>query len=59
MSVFDLSNTFNTSDHRKTTYYVSQGRAIRRMVVLYDPIEDLIAENDRRCENMNDGHTVE
>ncbi|KAG2740324.1 hypothetical protein P692DRAFT_201728313 [Suillus brevipes Sb2] len=44
---------------RKTTYYVSQGRAIRRMVVLYDPIEDLIAENDRRCENMNNGHTVE
>ncbi|KAG1863506.1 hypothetical protein C8R48DRAFT_833896 [Suillus tomentosus] len=35
---------------RKTTYYVSQGRAVRRMVVLYDNIEDLIAENDRRCE---------
>ncbi|KAG2747685.1 hypothetical protein P692DRAFT_20737382 [Suillus brevipes Sb2] len=35
---------------RKTTYYVSQGRAIRRMVALYTPIEDLIAENDRRCE---------
>jgi len=31
-------------------YYVSQGRAIRRLVALYTPIEDLIAENDRRCE---------
>ncbi|KAG2096362.1 uncharacterized protein F5147DRAFT_584102 [Suillus discolor] len=36
---------------RKTIYYISQGRAIRRMVALYSPIEDLIAENDRRCEN--------
>ncbi|KAG1854080.1 hypothetical protein C8R48DRAFT_610164 [Suillus tomentosus] len=36
---------------RKTTYYVSQGRAIRRIVALYTPIEDLIAENDRRCED--------
>ncbi|KAG2089832.1 hypothetical protein BD769DRAFT_1679833 [Suillus cothurnatus] len=35
---------------RKTTYYVSQGRAIRRLVALYTPTEDLIAENDRRCE---------
>ncbi|KAG1842289.1 hypothetical protein C8R48DRAFT_554365, partial [Suillus tomentosus] len=40
---------------RKTTYYVSQGRAIRRMVVLYTPIEDLITENDRRCEDGNTG----
>ncbi|KAG2107878.1 hypothetical protein DEU56DRAFT_746589 [Suillus clintonianus] len=35
---------------RKTTYYVAQGRAVRRMVVLYTNVEDLIAENDRRCE---------
>lgn len=34
---------------RKTTYYVAQGRAIRRMVVLYTSVEDLIKENDRRC----------
>ncbi|KAG1727199.1 hypothetical protein EDD22DRAFT_961293 [Suillus occidentalis] len=33
---------------RKTAYYVAQGRAIRRMVVLYTSLEDLIAENDRR-----------
>jgi hypothetical protein len=35
---------------RKTTYYFAQGRAIRRMTVLYTSVEDLIAENDRRCE---------
>ncbi|KAG2046939.1 hypothetical protein BDR06DRAFT_851899, partial [Suillus hirtellus] len=38
--------------------YVSQGRAIRRMIVLYAPIEDLIAENDRRCEEINVASTV-
>lgn len=41
---------------RKTTYYVAQGRAIRRMVVLYSSLEDLIAENDRRYEEgLEDG----
>jgi hypothetical protein len=37
---------------RKTTYYVAQGRAIRRMVVLYTSLESLIDENDRRYESM-------
>ncbi|KAG2117549.1 hypothetical protein BD769DRAFT_1672589 [Suillus cothurnatus] len=45
--------------NRKTIYYVSQGRAIRRMVILYTPIEDLIAENDRRCEDRDGGSTAE
>ncbi|KAG1878466.1 hypothetical protein C8R48DRAFT_589840, partial [Suillus tomentosus] len=44
---------------RKTTYYVSQGRALRRMVVLYTPIEDLVAKNDRRCEDTDSDHTIE
>ncbi|KIK35003.1 hypothetical protein CY34DRAFT_96918 [Suillus luteus UH-Slu-Lm8-n1] len=35
---------------RFTTYYFAQGRVIRRMTVLYTSMEDLIAENDRRCE---------
>ncbi|KAG1810746.1 hypothetical protein EV424DRAFT_1542864 [Suillus variegatus] len=35
---------------RKTTYYVAQGRVVRRMVVLYTSLEDLVAENDRRYE---------
>ncbi|KAG1894180.1 uncharacterized protein F5891DRAFT_985294 [Suillus fuscotomentosus] len=44
---------------RKTTYYVSQGRALHRMVVLYCPLEDLVAENDRRCEDSDGDHTIE
>ncbi|KAG1893646.1 uncharacterized protein F5891DRAFT_962704 [Suillus fuscotomentosus] len=44
---------------RKTTYYVSQGRAIRRMVVLYTSLEDLIAENDRRYEEQPVDNTTE
>ncbi|KAG1758959.1 hypothetical protein EDD22DRAFT_956352 [Suillus occidentalis] len=34
---------------RETNYYVSKGRALRRVIALFDSIEDLIAENDRRC----------
>ncbi|KAG0693695.1 hypothetical protein DFH29DRAFT_816077 [Suillus ampliporus] len=45
--------------HRKTIYYVSQGRAIRRLVTLYTPIEDLIAENDRQCEYRDSISTLE
>ncbi|KAG2739898.1 hypothetical protein P692DRAFT_20754663 [Suillus brevipes Sb2] len=41
------------SKQRKTTYYVAQGRAIRRMVTLYATLEDLIGENDRRYESMS------
>ncbi|KAG2739908.1 hypothetical protein P692DRAFT_20754425 [Suillus brevipes Sb2] len=44
---------------RFTIYYVSQGRAIRRMVALYSPIEDLIAENDRRCEDTDSDSSTE
>ncbi|KIK41886.1 hypothetical protein CY34DRAFT_12728 [Suillus luteus UH-Slu-Lm8-n1] len=44
---------------RIVTYYVSQGRAIRRMVALYTPIEDMVAENDRRCEESGTDCTKE
>ncbi|KAG2121538.1 hypothetical protein BD769DRAFT_1671405 [Suillus cothurnatus] len=44
---------------RKTTFYVSQGRAIRRMGVLYTNLEDLIAENDRRYEEGSEDATPE
>lgn len=45
---------------RKTTYYVAQGRAVRRMTVLYTGLEDLIAENDHRYEQaMVDDDMVE
>ncbi|KAG1771730.1 hypothetical protein EDD22DRAFT_947741 [Suillus occidentalis] len=39
---------------KQTNYYVSQGRAIRRIVTLFDTIEDHIAENDRRYEIEDD-----
>ncbi|KAG1725589.1 uncharacterized protein EDB91DRAFT_1254732 [Suillus paluster] len=39
---------------RKITYYVSQGRAICHMVVLYTGLKDLIAKNDCRYK----GHLV-
>jgi hypothetical protein len=29
---------------------MSKGRAVRRIVALFDSIEDLINENDRRCD---------
>ncbi|KAG1811124.1 uncharacterized protein BJ212DRAFT_1483796 [Suillus subaureus] len=44
---------------RKTTYYVSQGRAIHCMVVLYTSLEDLIAKNDRRYKEQLEENTTE
>ncbi|KAG2085071.1 hypothetical protein BD769DRAFT_1374554, partial [Suillus cothurnatus] len=42
---------------RKTTYFIAQGRAICRVVVLYTSLEDLIAKNDRRYEDLESGTT--
>ncbi|KAG2029441.1 hypothetical protein BDR03DRAFT_880767, partial [Suillus americanus] len=39
---------------RKTTYYIAQGRAIRRLVVLYASLEDLVSENDHRYEDQSE-----
>ncbi|KAG0696984.1 hypothetical protein DFH29DRAFT_1004123 [Suillus ampliporus] len=50
MDEVEILKQDKVTKQRKTTYYVSQGRAIHRMAVLYTPIEDLIAENNRRCE---------
>ncbi|KAG1733471.1 hypothetical protein EDB19DRAFT_1639685, partial [Suillus lakei] len=44
---------------RNTNYYIAQGRAICRMVVLYTSLEDLIAENDRRYEEGSEDATAE
>ncbi|KAG1733769.1 hypothetical protein EDD22DRAFT_960178 [Suillus occidentalis] len=43
---------------RQTNYYVAQGRAIRRVVTLFDSLEDLVAENDRRYEFEEDAETT-
>ncbi|KAG2111820.1 hypothetical protein BD769DRAFT_1674357 [Suillus cothurnatus] len=42
---------------KQMNYYVSQGRAIRRIVTLFDTIEDLITENDRRYEVEDDAES--
>lgn len=36
---------------------MAQGRAIRRVVTLFDNVEDLVAENDRRYELTGDEET--
>ncbi|KAG1902703.1 uncharacterized protein F5891DRAFT_1106754 [Suillus fuscotomentosus] len=36
------------SKERQMNYYLAQGRGIRRIVALFDNIEDLVTENDRR-----------
>ncbi|KAG2092801.1 uncharacterized protein F5147DRAFT_657584 [Suillus discolor] len=33
---------------RQTNYYLAQGRGFRRVVALFDSIEDLVSDNDRR-----------
>ncbi|KAG2133134.1 hypothetical protein BD769DRAFT_1665908 [Suillus cothurnatus] len=43
---------------RETNYYVSKGRAIRCIVTLYDAVEDLIAKNDRRCNDHKSDEDV-
>ncbi|KAG2089118.1 hypothetical protein BD769DRAFT_1396130 [Suillus cothurnatus] len=43
---------------RQTNYYLAQGRGIRRVVALFDSIEDLVTENDRRYDNNEDAATI-
>ncbi|KAG1780464.1 hypothetical protein EV702DRAFT_1193939 [Suillus placidus] len=43
---------------RETNYFMSQGQAIRRLITLYDSLEDLINENDRRCNIEGDDDDV-
>ncbi|KAG2152368.1 hypothetical protein BD769DRAFT_1381098 [Suillus cothurnatus] len=43
---------------RQTNYYVAQGRAIRHVVVLFDNLEDLVAENNRRYDDDEDAETT-
>ncbi|KAG1759561.1 hypothetical protein EDD22DRAFT_782396 [Suillus occidentalis] len=38
------------SKERQMNQYMAQGRAIRRVVALFDNVEDLVTENDRRYE---------
>jgi hypothetical protein len=44
---------------RKTTYYIAQGRAVCCMVVLYTSLEDIVAENDHRYEELPASSNIE
>ncbi|KAG1839593.1 hypothetical protein C8R48DRAFT_621548 [Suillus tomentosus] len=59
MEEVEILKQDKATKQRKTTYYVSQGRAICRLVVLFIPIEDIVAENDWCCENGDDSSTLE
>ncbi|KAG1820656.1 hypothetical protein EV424DRAFT_1539481 [Suillus variegatus] len=39
---------------RQTNYYLAQGRGFRRIIALFDGIEDLVSENDRRYDVNGD-----
>ncbi|KAG2742716.1 hypothetical protein P692DRAFT_201681343, partial [Suillus brevipes Sb2] len=41
-------------ESRQTNYFVTQGRAYRRVVALYDSLDDLVNENDRRFDMDED-----
>ncbi|KAG2107617.1 uncharacterized protein F5147DRAFT_774064 [Suillus discolor] len=42
------------SKERQTNYYIAEGRAIRRVISLFDNVEDLVTENDRRYDLSDD-----
>ncbi|KAG1739424.1 uncharacterized protein EDB91DRAFT_1053836 [Suillus paluster] len=46
---------------KQTNYYMSQGQALRRVVTLFDNVEDLVAKNNRRCdeEQQDEDATLE
>ncbi|KAG1789260.1 uncharacterized protein HD556DRAFT_1447110 [Suillus plorans] len=48
----------HTVKQRQTIWYVAKGRAIRRVVTLFNSIEDLVAENDRRYEIEDQETTI-
>ncbi|KAG1719236.1 hypothetical protein EDB19DRAFT_1973634 [Suillus lakei] len=44
-----------TIKERQMNYYLAQGRGIRRIITLFNTIEDLVTKNDRRYDdNLND-----
>ncbi|KAG2049943.1 hypothetical protein BDR06DRAFT_892804 [Suillus hirtellus] len=49
-----LSCGFAHRTHRQTNYYLAQGRGFRRVIALFDSIKDLVSENNRRYDDIND-----
>jgi hypothetical protein len=50
---------FAQASVRQTNYYLAQGRGFRRVVALFNSIEDLVTENDRRYDDNEDAATIE
>ncbi|KAG1775004.1 hypothetical protein EV702DRAFT_1236929 [Suillus placidus] len=42
------------SKERQSNYYITEGRAIRHIIALFDNVEDLITKNDRRSDSHYD-----
>jgi hypothetical protein len=40
-------------------YYLAQGRAFRRLVALFNSIEDLVAENNKQYDDQDEDATLE
>jgi len=55
MPVFQLHDHLFTRD---STSNVTQGRIICRLVSMFQSIEELIEENDRRCSQEVDGEDI-
>ncbi|KAG2142613.1 hypothetical protein BD769DRAFT_1661961 [Suillus cothurnatus] len=53
-----LLESGQATKQREINYYMSKGRAIRRIVTLYDTIKDLINENNRRCDDDRDNEVT-
>ncbi|KAG1844150.1 hypothetical protein F4604DRAFT_1980499 [Suillus subluteus] len=45
------------SKERQSNHYIASGRAIRHVVTLFDNVEDLVTENDRRYDLTGDEET--
>lgn len=43
---------------RQSNYYLAHGQGLRRIVALFDSIEDLVNENDRRYDDSGDEDTT-
>lgn len=54
-----LSYFCSLHEFRQMNYYLAQGRGFRRVVALFDGIEDLVAENDRRYDDQDEDATLE
>ncbi|KAG1892024.1 hypothetical protein F4604DRAFT_1672139 [Suillus subluteus] len=56
--IAELEGQIETLESGQTNFYLAQGRAIRQVITLFDGIDNLVAENDRRYEADDDKDTT-